>query len=131
MGIADRDYMRRTPPPFGRKPWWKRIKLMPAVGAATALLGLGSAAVWFMRDAGGLFQGSGPAEGSLRVNVNTATLAELESVPGIGEALARQIVARRPYNSVDQLMEISGIGPQSLEGLRPFVKVEGETDKLR
>jgi competence protein ComEA len=121
----------RRPHPFGRNPWWKRIKLMPAIGAATAVLGLGSAAVWFLRDAGGLFQSSGPAEGSLRVNVNIATLTELESIPGIGQALARQIVARRPYTSVDQLVEISGIGPQSLESLRPFVKVEGKTEKLR
>ena len=62
-----------------------------------------------MHDAGG------PAEGSLRVNLNTATLTELESIPGIGPARARQIVARRPYKSVDELIEISGIGPKSLE----------------
>jgi competence protein ComEA len=131
MGIADRDYMRRATPSFVRKPWWKGIKILPAIGIATAVLSLGSAAVWFLRDAGGLFQTSGPAEGSLRVNVNTATLTELESIPGIGEARARQIVAQRPYASVDQLLQISGIGPRSLERLRAFVKVEGETEKLR
>jgi competence protein ComEA len=98
---------------------------------ATAVLGLGSAAVWFLRDAGGLFQSDGPAEGSLRVNLNTATLTELESIPGIGESLAAQIVAHRPYTSVDQLVAIRGIGPSSIESLRPYVKVDGEAEKLR
>jgi competence ComEA-like helix-hairpin-helix protein len=72
-----------------------------------------------------------PAEGSIRVNVNTCTLTELETVPGIGEALAKVIVAGRPYQSVDQLLDVKGIGEKSLEKLRPYVKVDGETEKLR
>ena len=71
------------------------------------------------------------AEGSIRVNLNTATLTELESIPGIGEVLAKQIVAKRPYTSIEQLLQIRGIGPTSLEGLGRYVKVEGETEKLR
>jgi competence ComEA-like helix-hairpin-helix protein len=71
------------------------------------------------------------AEGALRVNINTATLTELESIPGIGESLAKVIVARRPYQSVDQLVELNGIGPRSLEKLRPYIKTEGEDEKLR
>jgi competence ComEA-like helix-hairpin-helix protein len=114
-----------------RKPWWKRIKAAPAIATATALLGLGSAAVWFLRDARHLLPDNTPAEGSLRVNINTAMLTDLESIPGIGESLALLIVARRPYTSVDQLLEISGIGPQSLESIRPYVKVEGEKERLR
>ena len=104
---------------------------MPAIAIATAVLALGSAAIWFIRDAGGLFSQSQLAEGSLRVNINTATLGELESIPGVGTARAQQIVAGRPYKSVDELVRVSGIGPNSLESLRPFVKVEGGTDKLR
>lgn len=73
----------------------------------------------------------GPVEGSLRVNINTATLTELESIPGVGESLAKLIVARRPYQSVDQLVELNGIGPRSLEKLRPYMKTEGEDEKLR
>ena len=131
MGIGDRDYMRRMPGPFSPRPWWRRVKLMPAIATATALLGLGSAGVWFLRDTHGLFTRRGPDEGSLRVNINTATLTELESIPGIAEARAMQIVALRPYETVDQLTEVSGIGLQSLESLRPFVKVHGETERLR
>jgi DNA uptake protein ComE-like DNA-binding protein len=61
----------------------------------------------------------------------TATLTELESIPGVGEALAKHIVAGRPYASVDELEKVSGIGPKSLQELRPYVKVEGEMEKLR
>jgi competence protein ComEA len=100
-------------------PLWKRINAMPAIVTAVALLGAGC-------DAGGP-----PAEGSLRMNVNTATLTELETIPGVGEALAKGIVAGRPYASVDELEKVSGIGPKSLQELRPYVKVEGEMEKLR
>jgi competence protein ComEA len=133
MPIDERDYMReRLEKAFPtRNPWWSRFKLMPTIAIATAVLGLGSAAIWFARDAGGLFPRGEPGEGTLRVNINTATLVELESIPGIGSARAQQIVARRPFKSVDELVEISGIGRKSLESLRPFVKIEGETQTLR
>jgi competence ComEA-like helix-hairpin-helix protein len=105
-------------------PTRKRIRILPIIAIVVAVLALGAAAIWYIRSAGG------PTEGSLRVNINTATLTELESIPGIGPARAKQIVARRPYKSVDELIDISGIGPKSLESLRPFVKVEGEAEKL-
>jgi competence protein ComEA len=68
-----------------------------------------------------------PAEGSLIVNINQATRAQLETVPGIGPGLAVVIIARRPYQSVDELLGISGIGKQTLESMRPFLKTDGET----
>ncbi len=61
----------------------------------------------------------------------SANLSQLESIPGIGESLAKLIVAPRPYTSVDDLDKVSGIGSNSLESLRPFVKVKGEAEKLR
>ncbi len=57
-----------------------------------------------------------------RVSVNRASPAQLEQVPGIGPALARRIVAYRPYRSLDELVRVPGIGPRSLERLRPFLK---------
>ncbi|MBI3961680.1 MAG: helix-hairpin-helix domain-containing protein [Deinococcus sp.] len=59
----------------------------------------------------------------LRVNLNTATQAELEALPGIGPVLARRIIENRPYSSVDDLLRVSGIGPATLERLRPLVRV--------
>ena len=111
-----------------RGPWWTRLKLTPAMGVAIAML---IAGIFGSRFLGGTSNTTAPAEGSLRVNLNTATLTELESIPGIGDMLAKQIVAHRPYTSVDQLVAIRGIGQSSVEGLRPYVKVEGEAEKLR
>ena len=49
-----------------------------------------------------------------RVDVNTAPAAELETLPGIGESLARRIIAYReangPFGSIEEIMEVSGIG---------------------
>jgi competence ComEA-like helix-hairpin-helix protein len=114
-----------------RGPWWKQLKLTPAMGVAVAVLIAGSGIGWYLRNMQLQLASKSPTEGSLRVNLNTATLAELESIPGIGETLAKEIVARRPYTSIDQLVAIRGIGATSVEKLRPYVKVDGEAEKLR
>jgi comEA protein len=63
------------------------------------------------------------------VNVNTATAEELESLPGVGEARARAILearkARGGFKTLDELVDVKGIGPSGLEKLRPFVTLGG------
>ena len=60
-----------------------------------------------------------------RIDLNTASQADLTRLPGIGEKKAADIVAWRRANggfqSVDQLTEIQGIGDGTLERLRPYV----------
>lgn len=99
------------------------------IAIIVAALGLGSGGAWLARS--GHNADATPVQGTLRVNINTSTLTELESIPGIGEARAKHVVAGRPYATVDELLKVSGIGPKSLEDLRPYVKVDGETEKLR
>lgn len=58
------------------------------------------------------------------VDLNTATTEALEALPGIGPKTAQAIIAGRPYNTVDQLLDVKGIGPKKMEQLLPFVKVQ-------
>ncbi len=90
-----------------------------------------SSIVWLIRDSTELVRDYGPAPGSLIVNINSASITELETIPGIGSTRAAQIVAGRPYDSVDDLVNIVGIGDQSIDGLRPFVTVDQETSPFQ
>lgn len=68
-------------------------------------------------------QGSG--EVGVLVNLNTAGLAELDDLPGVGPVTAQAIVAWREANggfrAVDQLLEVDGIGEKTLADLAPHV----------
>ncbi|MDX2131938.1 MAG: helix-hairpin-helix domain-containing protein [Planctomycetota bacterium] len=63
-----------------------------------------------------------------RLNINRATQAELELLPGIGPAMARAILEHRaahgPFRSITDLDKVRGIGPKTLERLAPLVTVD-------
>ncbi len=73
----------------------------------------------------------GPAKGSLILNINTASAKELESLPHIGSSRAEQIIAHRPYKSVDELSQVNGVTPRVMAQLRPLIKIDGPTEKLK
>ena len=59
------------------------------------------------------------------VNVNTASSEELQTLPGIGPALAGRILAKRAqgrFSSMTDLDEVSGLGPKKLAAIQPFVR---------
>jgi competence ComEA-like helix-hairpin-helix protein len=61
------------------------------------------------------------------LDVNRATVGDFELLPGVGPALAQRIVAHRSehgaFTSVDALSQVRGIGPKTLERLRPLVAI--------
>jgi competence protein ComEA len=63
------------------------------------------------------------------IDVNRATAAELQRLPGIGPKLAARIILARdkqPFRRVEDLRKVSGIGAKTLEKLRPYVRVGAE-----
>lgn len=68
-------------------------------------------------------QGNGP------IDLNTAPSSELESLPGIGPSLANAIIVYRedngPFAAVDDVDNVPGIGPKTLDSIRQLVTVSG------
>lgn len=69
--------------------------------------------------------GAAPADG--KVNINTATAAQLEELPGIGEVIAQRIVDYRtqhgPFKTVRDLLKVEGIGQKKFESIEDYVTV--------
>jgi competence protein ComEA len=61
------------------------------------------------------------------VDVNQADWPELSLLPGVGEVVARRIVEYRkqhgPFEKIEDLLKVPGIGPQTLSRIRPFVQI--------
>ncbi|MCL4274234.1 MAG: ComEA family DNA-binding protein [Anaerolineales bacterium] len=67
-----------------------------------------------------------PSSGD-RININTATVSELDSLPGIGPSLAQRIVDYRTQNgafsTIEGIMEVSGVGPATFENIKDLITV--------
>jgi competence protein ComEA len=65
------------------------------------------------------------AQSGKLININTATQAELESLPGIGPALAQQIIAYRkangPFATIEDIIDVPGIGPKTFEKIKDLI----------
>lgn len=70
-----------------------------------------------------------------KVNINTATVKELTSLPGIGQAKAEAIVKYREENgafkNVEDLTKVKGIGPKMLDKIKNEVTVDGKAEKSK
>lgn len=66
-----------------------------------------------------------------KVNINTATVQELQLLPRVGPSLAQRVVdfrtANGPFKAAEELMRVKGIGEKSFALLEPYVTVSGET----
>jgi len=64
---------------------------------------------------------SAPSPGP--ININTASLDELDSLPGIGPALAQRIIEHRPYKAIQEILNVPGIGEGTYEKLKDKITV--------
>jgi len=71
--------------------------------------------------------GAGGAGGAGPIDLNTAGVAQLDTLPGVGPSTASAIVEHReangPFTSIEQLLDVRGIGPSKLDALRDLVTV--------
>lgn len=101
-----------------------------AVLAALTAVALAGASAWWIR-AGGLrgalinIDRAAPLDYRFLVDVNSAEWPELAQLPGIGPKLAQRIIDSRgaegAFRTIDDLDRVEGIGPRTLEGMRPYV----------
>ncbi len=67
------------------------------------------------------------ADAIKRIDVNAADLAELDLLPGVGPAIGQRIIddrrANGPFATIDDLQRVSGIGPRTIEKIRPLAVV--------
>ena len=69
---------------------------------------------------------------TVQVNLNTATVADLQELPGVGAKVAARIVEYRqkqgPFKRIEELMNVQGIGEKSFLKLRPQLTVGAKTE---
>ncbi len=119
--------------------WIRTVRCSPRVQLAMAFL-LGAVTTLIGQTAWKvLFVGHSPAaistgetvapwRGIAPLDLNSATAEELQHLPGVGAGLASRIVAHRDrrngFDSVEDLLDVPGLGPRILDSLRPRVRVE-------
>lgn len=102
------------------------VRMAAALAAAVVLLGGGAATAAPTSQAPAATTAPAPAGDAGRVDVNSASAAELASLPGIGDSKAAAIIAERekkPFASVEDLERVRGIGARTVEDLRGKVTV--------
>lgn len=99
----------------------------PAVAGAPDPGAQGGPAGSAVSGAPGRAPGSAGGSPGTLINLNSATALDLDTLPRIGPAMAGRIIAWRdengPFASVDDLLQITGIGDKTFESLRPLVTV--------
>jgi competence protein ComEA len=117
-------------PPAGRWPKLVLRRADQAVSAALIALSLVAIAGWMIGQ--GHLRGrlididrAEPVPIDFKIDVNRADWPELALMPGIGEQLAKRIVASRqskgPFRELSDLRRVRGIGPKTLDGIKPYL----------
>jgi competence protein ComEA len=114
------------PPPTDAliRPRERRTATVLTAGALALM-----AAGWWRHagDAGGMIDidRATPLTAKFQVNVNQADWPELMQLPGVGRTLAERLIAEREergeFQSVEELTRVDGIGPRTIERIRPYL----------
>ncbi len=120
-------------------PNWLLRRADQAAVAALLLVAMGFTVSWWARQ-GGLrgrsieLEQAEPLPYQFQVDLNVATWQELVVLPGIGEMLAMRIIESRetdgPFSEITDLLRVRGIGPATLERLRPYLAPATENRQL-
>lgn len=112
----------------GPAPWLRRLdQVTVAALLAVSLILLGISALLRYWEGEGLIEidRASPTTIEFRVDINRAEWPELALLPGVGETLARRIIDSRqaagPFLDQRDLLRVSGIGPVTLEAIRPYL----------
>jgi competence protein ComEA len=105
----------------------RRDQAVAALFLALALLAIGFHWTWQAAQSRRLIEiDHGESKlAEFQVDINQADWPELALMPGVGEVLAKRIVTDRgingPFQDHDHLRRVRGIGPKTLEGIRPYL----------
>jgi competence protein ComEA len=114
-------------PPDRSNPWLRPREQATASVVMVSALVLMAAAWWRHANRGGMvdIDRAAPQVARFQVDVNHADWPELIQLPGVGQILAERWIAERErggeFRSVDDLERVRGMGPRTLERIRPFL----------
>ncbi len=122
-----------------RLEFWEQHQLSIAIGLLICLVGMSSffaIAAW--RNQGLIdIDEAANVQAGFKVDINSAELGEIITLPGVGKKLAQAIIERRElcggFDSLNELCDVHGIGEKRLESLTPFLlpikKVDPQTPR--
>jgi len=95
-----------------------RVLSITLLAVAAAVTGLASSDGLAQPKLGDVMQQAG-----MLVDINKASLAELEKVPGLNETLAKKVIGGRPFKSVDELLSKNVLAKDVFEKVKPLLTV--------
>ena len=101
------------------------MQLLKTVGLATAVV-----VAWAATDASAGTKKRSSKQVTGVLNLNSATAAQLDLLPGVGEKAAQRIIEHRrktPFTRPEELVKVKGFGKKKYEKLKPHLRVAGAT----